>query len=224
MDFVTDCFYCLFWLQWVSFKAVVQAIHDEKNHLFLLTSDDQPFQCTNTVGPKSEGDLFDILNSKCCRAASWYLRRICASGLATDSSGAWGASTNRYRKITMALQTLRLVLACESTRWSVNQTCSCLQHSGISYLDMKLEKNQWVTMRRKTRCFFCDWKQQLPLITKCLVDKVSCCPKNLPSHVMLQWERSHPQTMVQFSNAAIACHHPHLVPRCYSGGWNFVRR
>ena len=51
---------------------------------------------TSAIGPKSVGDALYILNSDGCGAASWYLRDICNSGLAIETSVALGVFTTDY--------------------------------------------------------------------------------------------------------------------------------
>ncbi len=45
--------------------------------------------------------------------------------------------------------------------------------------------------------FSADEKEKFPFMTKCLVEKVSCSPKNRPSHETLQKEMRYQQILVQ---------------------------
>ncbi len=114
-----------------------------------------------TVGSKSVDDALYILKSCGCRAASWHLRSICNSGLATDSSVAWHIPssvryfTNRYKW----LWNSRPWDWC----WIVSLSDDLLTDRSSVCLDKKLHKNLWLGQWGTKVNVFLQMKQQVTL-------------------------------------------------------------
>ncbi len=130
-----------------------------------------------TGGPRFVDDAFYILSSDGCRAASGHLRNICNWRWAIDSSVGSGIFANGYGtpdpEIGVDLWVHQMI--CWPDVLSLR-----LMYFGISCLDMKLRKNLWLWQWHTGVDVILQLKNKLPFIFSCLVEKVSCCPKNVP--------------------------------------------